>query len=895
MGPMTQSARHHRVSFYPENSPLTSRTRGFSRFLALAVRPGKASRLHIRSSRIDPAPLSRPAASAQGSPPQVAGLQPNETQFSIGDYVLAVLVGALAFALYLRTLAPGLLGGDSGEFQFAAWLGGFAHPTGYPLYLMLGYLWTHLIPLHDPAWRMNAFSAVWGGLAVGLSYLLARTTLQLVGISHPGGASAATCRLAALFVALTFAATPTFWSQAVIAEVYTLHAMLVIGVLLGLLRWSVRPAERHSYRPLYCAAAAFGLGLAHHRSMLLLVPGIVVYLWYGRRRSESWALRLGGLARALPLVALPLLLYAYIPLRAPLMPYAQIRLGPANTLDLYQPTANWLIAHMTGQVFGQAIHVPASPSDELLAGAGMLAQEVTPLGILLGLVGVWMLARRSHPLLVLTGLCFVSVVTFNLIYGIGDIFVFYIPAYLIWCLWMGLGVAWVGTLLGDVLAGRIILSPGPPRRSQSGDREWATWLAPVAVGLGLVLPLWMMATNYRQVDQSQNHAPRTAWEQILSQPIPANAILVSNDRDEMVPLWYLQQVEHVRPDLIGLFPRIQATPEWADVGQVIDTARRTKRPVLLVKPMPGLEIKYRTESAGSLVEVLGPAVEKPPEKDSKTDFADTLRLTGYDLQPSMVRGGEQVDVTLYWQPLQHPRADYTTFVHLVNADGAVVGQSDHAAGGVYYPTRLWKPGELIKDVHRLSLAADPGRPPYAIEVGLYTNGAELQHLGRSQRVGFVSQARPADPLPTPSAGEDSSQASYTFGGEMTLADYEWAANEAGLHLRFLWQALQSPSRDYTAFVHVLDAAGNIVAQVDQPPGGAEVPTRTWPASYVLADDVTITLRPDLPPGEYQLIGGLYDAATLERLPVVDENGVSIGDTAPLGNLVWPPAVSPEVQ
>ncbi len=84
----------------------------------------------------------------------------------------------LAFLLYLRTLAPGLLGGDSGEFQFAAWLGGFAHPTGYPLYLLLGWLWTHLLPLHDPAWRMNAFSALWGGVATGLVYLLALRMLR---------------------------------------------------------------------------------------------------------------------------------------------------------------------------------------------------------------------------------------------------------------------------------------------------------------------------------------------------------------------------------------------------------------------------------------------------------------------------------------------------------------------------------------------------------------------------------------------------------------------------------------------------------------------------------------------------------------------------------------------
>ena len=62
----------------------------------------------------------------------------------------------------------------------AAWLGGFAHPTGYPLYLMLGWLWTHLVPIRDPAFRMNLFSALWGGVAVGLVALLAMRVIRFV-------------------------------------------------------------------------------------------------------------------------------------------------------------------------------------------------------------------------------------------------------------------------------------------------------------------------------------------------------------------------------------------------------------------------------------------------------------------------------------------------------------------------------------------------------------------------------------------------------------------------------------------------------------------------------------------------------------------------------------------
>ena len=180
------------------------------------------------------------------------------------DALIALIASVFALLLYLRTLAPGVLGGDSGEFQFAAWLGGFAHPTGYPLYLLLGWLWTHLLPLHDPAWRMNAFSALWGGVATGLVYLLALRMLRQA-TANPWS------RLFSLFAALTFAVTPTFWSQATLAEVYTLNAALVAAILLGLVTWG----QTGSRRALYVSALLYGLSLAHHRTTLLYLPAIV--------------------------------------------------------------------------------------------------------------------------------------------------------------------------------------------------------------------------------------------------------------------------------------------------------------------------------------------------------------------------------------------------------------------------------------------------------------------------------------------------------------------------------------------------------------------------------------------------------------------------------------------
>ena len=95
------------------------------------------------------------------------------------------------------------------------------------------------------------------------------------------------------------------------------------------------------------------------------------------------------------------------------------------------------------------------------------------------------------------------------------------------------------------------------------------------------------------------------------------------------------------------------------------------------------------------------------------------------------------EITLHWQPITRLGADYTTFVHLINANGDKIAQSDHRPGGVYYPTSLWKPGETLIDKHTLALPADLGPGPYTLIVGLYDNTAEMRGLGETQEVGVV--------------------------------------------------------------------------------------------------------------------------------------------------------------
>ena len=527
------------------------------------------------------------------------------------DYLLALASAIFAAALYLRTLAPGVLGGDSGEFQFAAWLGGFAHPTGYPLYLLLGYLWTHLLPIADAAWRMNAFSALWGAVAVGLLYLLALRMLQMTA---PAGWPIAISRLLALLAAAIFAVTPTFWSQAVVAEVYTLNAALIIAILLALVTW----AARGRMSALYFAAFLFGLSLAHHRTTLLWIPAIATSVWLTHRQQHATHSPIRPFTPSpftLSLLVLaPLLLYLTIPLTAPRTPYVHVQVGPNQTLDLYKPTLDGFLNYVTGREFESEFRAPAEALGRVVPSLRLLAGEVTWIGVLLGVIGLIWLARRSRPLLALTGLGFLTLFVFNLFYGIGDIAVYYIPLYALWALWIACGVAGIIAALETVIARRAGESHLPLSHSPTP----LIYLFPCL--LAFLLPLYLLLTNFAPADQSRNTAARAFWEATLAQPIPQNAILVTNDRDEMMPLWYMQYVEGRRTDLTGLFPLIQPTPDWADVGATTDSALRSGRPVLLIKEMPGLDVKFQLAPEGKLVSVLGPAASGQPSSARRAAF-----------------------------------------------------------------------------------------------------------------------------------------------------------------------------------------------------------------------------------------------------------------------------------
>src|SRR6185295_9882579 len=171
----------------------------------------------------------------------------------------ALLVGVAAFALYYATLLPGFDFGDTGHLQTTVGSPLIAPRAAYPLYFAVGNLFLTVTRI-EPARALNLASAVEAAFACALLVLV--------------GAELSASVLAGIAAALLFAASYTFWSQAIIAEVYALHLLFVALTMLLLLRWAARPGVGRL--ALFFVAFAFGFG--NHLSMILLLPGFAVFL-----------------------------------------------------------------------------------------------------------------------------------------------------------------------------------------------------------------------------------------------------------------------------------------------------------------------------------------------------------------------------------------------------------------------------------------------------------------------------------------------------------------------------------------------------------------------------------------------------------------------------------------
>jgi 4-amino-4-deoxy-L-arabinose transferase-like glycosyltransferase len=255
-------------------------------------------------------------------------------------------------------------------------------------------------------------------------------------------------------------------------------------------------------------------------------------------------------------------------------------------------------------------------------------------------------------------------------------------------------------------------------------------------------------------------------------------------------------------------------------------------------------------------------------------FADQIRLLGYE-HPSRSSVGETIVVELVWLGLAPFSGDDAVRVSLVAASGAVA--HDQAFPLSTYPTSRWRPGELIDELYDVKL-------PPELEGGRYRVSVQvLDEAGVSR--GVMAQLGSVEVSTQPRQFELPHPPQYPLdlylgqGVQLLGYDLPQVSVSAGGHvgLTLYWRCQAPVEKSYTAFVHLLDANGQIQGQRDTPPLDGGAPTSGWVVGQVVVDEYMIPVYKSAQPGRLDIEVGMYEPKTITRLPIVDAEGYFLPD------------------
>lgn len=440
-----------------------------------------------------------------------------------GKFWQPLLVFGLALAFYLVTLAPTVLWGDDAYFQRTAFEGTLrADGGGHWFWLQAARLFTHL-PWGDVAYRVNLLSAVAAAGTVAMLFGAART----IGLSAAG----------AVVTAVALAVSHTFWMHAVRAEVYSVFTLLLA---LQLWLWFLWRPDRPW--PIVTAVALFGVTLLGHQMAVLLLPALALLVWQRRAWLTRRLIAMLALAGMLGLAAFLAVMQVQIRLPAGVNWLAALR--------LYFTSAD---ADFSGAILDYTL--ASLPRDVALWLAFLGLQFVGLAGLLgvWGLVDIWRQRRtdpRPGPWLVLL-VFYATTVLFAISYRVNDQFVFFLPGYLAFALFVGRGwdallrVAWFGSRIWLQMAAVVLLIA-----------------VPIGLYFGAASGLSAVGANPLGVRELPGRDPNffflypakrgdigaSVYGRGALDDLPPGSLLIA-DHTPLEPLRYLQVVEGVRPDV----------------------------------------------------------------------------------------------------------------------------------------------------------------------------------------------------------------------------------------------------------------------------------------------------------------------------------------------------------
>lgn len=603
----------------------------------------------------------------------------------------------LAFlALYTATLLPDVLPADAGEFQRVAATAGVAHPPGFPLYTMLGWLFANLPLGPNPAWRVNLFSAVTAAATVALVFRIGH---RLTG-SVWGGLAAG----------LTLGSATTFWATATKASIRPLTAFFPALCLYALTGYRATlnvqhatrntqyvsrfpfPVSRSHYLTLF--ALALSLGLTHHPSLVFPAAAFVAYLIAIDpalfRQPRRWL-------KPAMAFALGLLVLIYLPLRG----------GP----DLATPSGflNYVLARgFRGDMFALDL------LDRLVLLPTLLRFQFNTVLLLTAFAGALLLLWRDRKLALLLIGSFVIHTAVTLTYDAPQTVEYEMPAYVSLALLVAVPFGEISNLKSP------ISNLKPPGRLILFTVHCSLFILIIAgiANLAVHLP------SYQKLSQSRD---ARAYAEPLLCEAPEDAVILSNWH-WFTPMRYLQRVEGLRPDVTVeyVYPRGEPLAQtWVNRIEALAAQRAVVVTRYFEQEYGDLAYRFEPLGRGPTGEAFLVRAEPnftPPPELTRLDvtLGDQIKIIGYQLEREEVRPARPLELTVAWSPLLTPTTDVALFAQLIGPQGqlwSAAQDSRHSAGRLVA-------GEVVVErfvVYPL-LHARPGE--YSLVVGAYLPGEQ---------------------------------------------------------------------------------------------------------------------------------------------------------------------------
>ena len=424
---------------------------------------------------------------------------------------------SLAF-VYLRTIAPSLTwangGADGGDLITAAVTGSIAHPSGYPLFLLLARLF-QLLPVGTLAFRTNLMSAFFAVLtallvyAIVYRYLLKELDEYIVTI-------------AALSSGYAIGFAPLFWSQAVITEVYTLNAFLIVLIVYMTASLMENKQSLDRWRGIL-----YGLAMANHLTVIFFIPIALLINSFSRIPSaeeikiKEFDINWSSLGRQLRWTIGALLIYVILPLRAMTNPV--INWGRPSNLENFW----WLVSGKIYRAYYLEVTL-VSLWMRVEASASLLLHQFGILGITLGFIGAIFFYRRSK-LYTLT--IWMAVISWGvaIIYQTSDSYIYFIPVLISFSIWMGISIGY----------------------SLKSLQKYKSFLQPIFLSVLIVSLTLSTIKHWREVDASQDNRAENFVKEVF-ELAPENAIVFAEGDNVIFALWYFHFALEERTDLIVL-------------------------------------------------------------------------------------------------------------------------------------------------------------------------------------------------------------------------------------------------------------------------------------------------------------------------------------------------------